>query len=138
MFTVVIVNNSKTLTIVDCVLPIVISLIAAFMFSPIALISGNLFSIGTCIFSGVLLSVGLVLYKLDKLQGTFLILPMLTFAYELLPIDLPTDLDNILGLSVSTLNLVTGGILRQKLVSRNNRELESQVTSEQTDQSSDL
>ena len=106
MVTVVIVNNSKTLTIVDCVLPIVISLIAAFMFSPIALISGNLFSIGTCIFSGVLLSVGLVLYKLDKIKGTFLILPMLTFVYELFPIDLPTDLDNILGLSVSTLDQV--------------------------------
>jgi hypothetical protein len=40
--TVVIVNNSKTLTIVDCVLPIVISLIAAFMFSPIALMHNAL------------------------------------------------------------------------------------------------
>lgn len=131
--TVVIVNKSKTLTIVDCVLPIVISLIAAFMFSPVALISGNFFSIGTCIFSGVLLSVGLVLYKSDKIQGAFLILPMLTFAYELLPIDLPTDLDNILALSLSTLNLVTGGILRQKLVSKNRLELESQEIREKTD-----
>jgi hypothetical protein len=108
-----IINKSKTLTIVDCVLPFIISIIAAFIFAPTALFAGNLLSIGTCIFSGVLLSLGLILYKLDKINGAFLILPMLTFIYEILPIDLPSDLDNIIALGVNTLDLVTGGITSQ-------------------------
>lgn len=100
------INRSKTLTFVDCGLPFIISIIAAFTFAPIALFEGSLLSIGTCIYSGVLLSVGLILYKSDKLSGASLILPMLTFVYEILPIDLPTDLDNLIGLSVNTLNLI--------------------------------
>lgn len=104
----VIINRSKTLTIVDCGLPFLISVFAAFAFAPIAIFSGNIISIGTCIFSGVLLSIGLILYRLDKIQGALLVLPMLTFIYEILPIDLPSDLDNILALSTSTLELVVG------------------------------
>jgi len=139
VITVAMINTSKTFTLVDCMLPALIALFAAFVFSPVAIISGNFFSIGTCIFSGVLLSVGLFLYKSDKIQGAFLILPMLTFFYEILPIDLPTDLDNILALGVSTLDMAIGGILRlrQHLVAKNEPELESQVTSIQTDQFSD-
>lgn len=133
-------NRSKNLETFDCVLPAIISIIAAFVFSPVAIFSGNIFSIGTCIFSGVLLSVGLFLYKSDKIHGAFLLVPMLTFLYEILPIDLPTDLDNIIGLSANTLDMATGGILqqvRQHLVAKNEPELESQVTSKQTDQFSD-
>lgn len=103
-----VINRSKNLTIVDCALPFIISIIAAIAFGPISLFSGNLFSIATCIFSGVLMSVGLILYKFGKIHGAFLVLPMLTFIYEILPIDLPSDLDNILALSVSTLDLVVG------------------------------
>lgn len=106
-----VVNRSKKLTIVDCVLPFIISVIAAVAFAPVALFSGNLFSIATCIFSGVLMSVGLILFKLGKIHGAFLVLPMLTFIYEILPIDLPSDLDNILAFSVTTINLVVGRYL---------------------------
>ena len=101
-------NKSKTLTIVDCALPFVISILAAFTFAPLALFEGSFFSIGTCIFSGVFLSVGLILYKQNRIRGIYLILPMLTFIYEILPIDLPTDLDNEIALGANTLDLVVG------------------------------
>jgi hypothetical protein len=46
---------------------------------------------------------GLLAYKTGTIQSSgWLILPFLTFLYEILPIDLPTDLDNILGLSATT------------------------------------
>ena len=128
---VMIINRSQTLTVFDCLLPTIISFIAAFAFSPVTLFSGNIFSIGTCIFSGVLLSVGLFLYKSDKIQGAYLILPTLAFLYEILPIDLPTDLDNILALSVNTLDLATGWIVRRQLVAKNKPKLELQETDTQ-------
>jgi hypothetical protein len=91
------------LTSIDCFLPVVISLISGVVFLPIGIVAGNLFSPATCIFSGILLTMGLLAYKTGTIQSaSWLILPFLTFLYEILPIDLPTDLDNILGLSATT------------------------------------
>jgi hypothetical protein len=104
-------NRSKTLTIFDCTLPFVISAIAAIAFSPVSLISADALNIATCIFSGAMLSVGLILYRIGRLKGAYLVIPMLTFIYEILPIDLPASVDNIIGFGVNTLNLVVGAYL---------------------------
>ena len=44
----------------------------------------------------------------------YLVLPFLTFAYEILPIELPTDLDNILALSGTTVNGILALAERKK------------------------
>lgn len=100
-------RSSSGLTSVDCFLPMAISLISGIVFLPVGLVAGNLFSPATCIFSGILLTVGLWGYKVGKIQSAgWLVLPLLTFLYEILPIDLPTDLDNLLGLSAATVTEV--------------------------------
>lgn len=96
-------RTSSGLSSVDCFLPVGISIISGIVFLPVGLVAGNLFSPATCIFSGILLTVGLWAYKVGRIQSAgWLVLPFLTFLYEILPIDLPTDLDNLLGLSAAT------------------------------------
>lgn len=91
------------LTSIDCFLPVAISLISGIVFLPVGLVAGNLFSPATCIFSGILLTMGLWAYKTGKIGSPgWLVLPFLTFLYEILPVDLPSDLDNLLGLSAAT------------------------------------
>ncbi len=96
-------KQTKSLTAVDCLLPTFISIVCGVLFAPIALFAANLFSFATCIFSGVILTVALFAYRSGRIESAgWLVMPFLTFAYEILPIDLPTDLDNFLGLGVST------------------------------------
>ena len=98
------IDRSKSgLTSLDCFLPLGISLVSGIVFSPVGLFAGNLFSPATCIFSGILLTLGLWAYKTGRIpSGGWLVLPFLTFLYEILPVDLPSDLDNVLGLSAAT------------------------------------
>ncbi|MCL2389760.1 MAG: hypothetical protein FWC85_05205 [Elusimicrobia bacterium] len=100
--------TAKNLTVVDCVLPIPISAISAIVFFPIALISLNFFSVVTCIGAGFLLSLGLFLYKSKQIPGIFLLLPAITFAYEILPVSLPTDIDSFIALGGSATSVFVG------------------------------
>lgn len=96
-------RDDRGLTVIDCFMPLVISVICGILFMPIALVSMNLFSVATCIYSGVLLSVSLVCYRAGRISSAWWLLPIfLTFAYEVLPIDLPTDIDNLVGLGAAT------------------------------------
>lgn len=96
-------STYEGLTITDCLLPIIISIVSGIVFFPISIFAGNLFSPATCIISGALLTVALFGYRSGKIDSAgWLILPCLTFIYEILPIDLPTDLDNFLGLGTAT------------------------------------
>ncbi|MBO5905304.1 MAG: hypothetical protein J6Q84_02665 [Kiritimatiellae bacterium] len=96
-------KNCTGLSITDCFLPTIISIFSGIVFFPVSLFSGNLFSPATCIISGVLLTVALFGYRSGKIDSAgWLVLPFLTFIYEILPIDLPTDLDNLLGLGATT------------------------------------
>ena len=106
-------NSNKPISVFDCTLPFVISIIAAIVFWPVSLFAGSVFSFATCIGAGIFLSMGLFLYRGGKISGAFLIIPALTFVYEVLPIELPTDIDNFLALGVNTLNCVMGGFFRK-------------------------
>jgi hypothetical protein len=101
-------NRGGKLTVADCVIPTILSIISGIVFAPIQLFEGSVFSAATCIFSGVLLSTGMLLYKYGRMKGWALVLPSLTFVYELLPIELPTDLDNIFALGGSCFTLWWG------------------------------
>lgn len=108
-------KDNRGLTVADCFMPLIISVICGVVFMPIALFTLNLFSAATCIFSGVLLSVGLLAYRSGRIQSAWWLVPQfLTFAYEILPIDLPTDLDNVLALGGSTLAEVLALVNGQK------------------------
>ncbi len=96
---------------VDLVLPILLSVFAGIVFFPIGAVFGNLFSVFTCIGSGLLLSGSLLAYKHDHLHGAFLTLPYLTFFYEILPVDFPTDLDNVIGFGGSAVSLLIGKLV---------------------------
>lgn len=102
------VNRGGKLTVADCVIPTILSIICGIVFAPIQIFLGSVFSAATCIFSGVLLSTGMLLYKHGRMKGWALVLPSLTFVYELLPIELPTDLDNIFALGGSCFSLWWG------------------------------
>lgn len=119
-------NSTKSLTVADVVLPLIISLVAAVIFAPISLLAGNFFSIVTCTLAGLMLSVALGLYKAGKLYGSFLILPILCFVYEILPIDLPTDIDNIIGLAANGVNIALSCIIKPVIghvIDRNHNEV---------------
>lgn len=92
------------LSVLDCFAPFVLSLFAAVAFAPISLFAGNLFSVATCTMAGLLMTLSLFVYRTGKCGPGFLIMPFLTFVYEMLPIDLPTDIDNFLALSGSGLS----------------------------------
>jgi hypothetical protein len=102
-------RSQARLTVIDCFLPMVISLLSGVVFFPLSLVSGNLFSPATCIVSGVLLTLGLFGYREGKIDSAgWLVFPFLTFVYEILPVDLPTDIDNLLGLGTTTVIEVAG------------------------------
>ncbi len=98
--------STKELTIIDCLMPSIVATICGIIFFPISLFSGSLFSIGTCIFAGILFTLSLFMYRTGKIGSGYLILPCLTFLYEILPIELPTDLDNFLSLGGSFVSTV--------------------------------
>ena len=91
----------KPLTRLDCGLPIAASILSGILFFPIQFAEGSYFSTGTCIGAGILLSAALNLYRQGKTRRGFVLLPLAVFFYEILPIELPTDLDNIFSLGGS-------------------------------------
>jgi len=103
-------NSRGKLTVADCFIPTILSIISGIVFAPVQLLEGSVFSAATCIFSGVLLSLGMFLHKNGRMAGWALILPSLTFIYEMLPIELPTDLDNIFALGGSCFTMWWGYI----------------------------
>lgn len=127
-------NSGGKLTAVDCLIPLVLSIISGVVFAPVQLLVGSVFSVATCIFSGVLMSLGLFLYKAGKLKGWALILPALTFIYEMLPIELPTDLDNIFALGGSATMLYWGYVKRAVIAgSGSNRLLKAAAEADTAD-----
>lgn len=104
------INKGGKLTIADCIIPTILAIISGILFAPIQLFAGSVFSAATCIFAGILMTTALLLYKNGRMNGWALIIPALTFVYELLPIELPTDLDNIFALGGASMSLWIGYI----------------------------
>ncbi len=105
-FSVYLMNNAKNLTVVDCILPLPIGAISALLFAPVSLFAGSVFSAATCLGASLLLSIMLLMYRAKKIYGGMLVIPFLVFIYELLPIELPTDLDNFLCLGGNGVNFI--------------------------------
>lgn len=111
-FSVYLMNNAKNLTVTDCILPIPIGVMSAFLFAPVSLFAGSIFSAATCLGASLLLSIMLLMYRAKKIHGGMLVIPFLVFIYELLPIELPTDLDNLLCLGGSGVNFIASLVFR--------------------------
>lgn len=105
-------NNAKHLTVTDCILPIPLGAISAFLFAPVSLFSGSIFSAATCLGASLLLSIMLLMYRAKKIRGCMLVIPFVVFIYELLPIELPSDIDNILCLGGSGVSFITSLVFR--------------------------
>lgn len=113
-------NTAKQLTVLDCILPLPIGAISAVLFTPVGFMSASLFSAATCLGASFFLTMMLFLYRAKKIHGGFLILPFLVFLYEILPVELPTDLDNLLCLGGNGVNWVcsvTFDSIKRKLLS---------------------
>lgn len=117
----VIVNKTKQLTVSDCILPLIIGSISAIVFAPISLFQLSIFSSLTCLAASLFLTIALFMYKVGRLSGGWLIFPFLVFLYEILPIEFPTDIDNILCFGGNITNL-TCGIVFGKVMLNNNSE----------------
>ena len=87
-----------TVTALDCILPIVISIFCGIIFAPVHLFEADFFSPVTCIGSGLLFSLALIMFRSNRLDETPLWIIGMGFLYEILPINLPTDLDDVLCL----------------------------------------
>ncbi|MGN0025180.1 MAG: hypothetical protein ACI351_07105 [Candidatus Avelusimicrobium sp.] len=111
-FSVYLMNNAKNLTVVDCILPLPIGVISAFLFAPVSLFAGSIFSAATCLGASLLLSIMLLMYRAKKIHGGMLVIPFLVFIYELLPIELPTDLDNLFCLGGNGVNFIASLVFR--------------------------
>lgn len=105
-------NTAKNLTVLDCILPIPIGAVSAFLFAPISLAGGSIFSALTCMGASLLLTIMLFLYKSKRIYAGWLVIPFLVFIYELLPIELPTDLDNLLCLGGNGVNFMIANVFR--------------------------
>lgn len=88
-----------------CIAPIIISVVCGIIFWPFRTAEGDPFSPLMCIISGVMLTYGLFLSRLGRLKDNrWLVIMILTFIYECLPINLPATIDDVLALSTSGIN----------------------------------
>jgi len=106
ILTFIIANKTKNLTILDCILPLVIGSISAVVFIPISILGLSFFSSITCLAASLFLTIVLFMYRAGKISGNWLIFPFLVFLYEILPIEFPTDIDNILCFGGNITNVV--------------------------------
>ena len=103
-------------TVWDCILPIIISIVCGITFAPVHLFAANFFSAFTCIGSGIFFSIALIMFRVGALEPWALYLAMASFLYEALPINLPTDLDDFLCFGGTGISLIVGRIKRQVAV----------------------
>ena len=88
-----------------CIAPIIISVVCGIIFWPFRAVEGDPFSLPMCIMSGVMLTYGLFLSRSGRLKDNrWLVIMVLTFIYECLPINLPATIDDVLALSTSGIN----------------------------------
>ncbi|MCQ2410684.1 MAG: hypothetical protein MJ053_04140 [Elusimicrobiaceae bacterium] len=106
-------NHAKQLTVVDCILPLPIGAVSALVFAPVGWLGGSMFSAVTCLGASFLLCVMLLMYRANKIHGGWLIVPFVVFLYELLPVELPTDLDNMLSLGGDGINCLAALVFPQ-------------------------
>lgn len=100
-------------TVWDCILPVIISIVCGITFAPVHLFAANFFSAFTCIGAGIFFSIALIMFRVGALEPWALYLSMATFLYEALPINLPTDLDDFLCFGGTGVSLIVGRIKRQ-------------------------
>ena len=115
----IIVNKTKQLTISDCILPLIIGTISAVVFAPISFLQLSFFSSVTCLAASLFLTITLFMYKIGRVSGGWLIFPFLVFLYEILPIEFPTDIDNILCFGGNITNLTFSLIFGKAILNKN-------------------
>lgn len=118
----VIVNKTKQLTVSDCILPLIIGTISAVVFAPISFFQLSIFSSITCLAASLFLTITLFMYKIGRVSGGWLIFPFLVFLYEILPIEFPTDIDNILCFGGNITNLTFSLIFGKAMLNKNSEE----------------
>ena len=100
--------TSEKITNTDIILPTIISIISAVIFWLLTFLQAEIFTIATCVTSGVLLSIALYRLRNNMICKAAVITMFCTFLYEIAPINLPGDLDNILSLGVSVAAPIVG------------------------------
>ena len=92
----------KELSTLDIFLPIPLSIVWSIIVYPIKMITTDLLAPPEMWGSAFLLTASLWMYKQKEMSRTWIIFPILTFLYEMLPISLPTDIDNLVMLGGSS------------------------------------
>ena len=100
--------SDKKITNFDLMLPLIISFISAICFLPFSFFQAEIFSSATCLISGIFMSIALYKLKNDMIHKSAVMIIFCTFLYEILPISLPTDLDNFLSVGIGTTSLLFG------------------------------
>lgn len=100
--------SSEKITNFDIVLPTIISSASTACFWPLRFIKAEVFSSATCLMSGIFLSMAFYKLKNDAIHKAAVVMIFCTFLYEITPINLPTDLDNVLSFGIGTASLLFG------------------------------
>lgn len=104
----------RHLTAADCFLPIPASVLSGVLFAPIQLADSSIFSTATCVGAGVLLSTALAMYRSGTIRRGYILIPLIVFIYEMLPIEFPTDIDNLLSLGGSLMSVFAAYLSSRK------------------------
>ena len=106
-FTIYWTTTVKQLTIWDCLLPLPLGLVSSVLFAPASLLFNlSVFSALTCMGAALFLSMTMLLYRSRKIDGKWLIFPFLVFMYEMLPVEFPGELDNMLSFGGNIVNTI--------------------------------
>lgn len=100
----------KQFSTADVFLPIPVSIIWCIILLPFHLSSG-LFTAGTAIGSGFILSICLWMYKNGQMSKTWIIIPMIVYFYEMLPIAIPGPFDDAFAFGGSFVSLFIGRVV---------------------------
>lgn len=100
----------KTLSTLDVFLPIPVSLVWCILILPLK-VSTDLISPVTMVLSAFLLTYSLWMYKQRQMSKAWIVIPILMFLYEMLPVDFPGPFDDMLAVVGST-----GSALLQSIV----------------------
>lgn len=100
----------KRFSLVDVFLPIPVSVIWCIVLLPLHVSSG-LFTAATAIGSGFVLSFCLWMHRAGHMSKFWVILPMIVFLYEMLPVAIPGPFDDIFAFGGSAISLFLGSVV---------------------------
>jgi hypothetical protein len=112
--------TAKGISWLDICLPVPVAIFFSILWFPIQFFlefGTNLFSIPACIGSAILLSMSLFWVKEKHMPRAWLAIPLASFIYEILPVDIPGPVDEYVAFGGSLVSIIWQG-MRYRLLEK--------------------